>query len=1064
MPQKRNTPQHSTIRHLTSQGGKKTFAKHVLAFMLLAFLLLHKSKSFAQGCGYSAGVVQEAANAPDYIKDLKFAIQKVKQKAQTFPLPSAVASIKPADYVIPVLVHVVHQAPETPISYAQVESQIDALNNRYAGTSIQFCLVKNKPSGVPAASWISTQPGVVYYPDVSSSYTLANITSGSFNDLAANTYASPYPEVLNIWVVKTLIAPLPNSGSSGAVCGYALPARRFNNYSAFNNSTQMDGVIVRACTFGSNAFGGTFSLGPACSNFSSADRSEGECTVHQVGHYLGLWDTHGDAVAGNGCFGTDPAGTPLTGCDVAGDFICDTKPMQAPIGTYCGPVAGALNTCPASGGAIDDVTNFMYEACDLVTNNFTPQQTTHMHAYLTLYRSFLYSPLNLYTQGVLEQTAGSCLGAGLYANFTLQGNPCVNLPITLQPDVPNPVNTATNWQWTITPNSFTYGAGTNQFSVAPVVQFNTEAVYTITALVSDGTSNISYTIVAVITNCSIVQGLERNGFWYFGKYYGITFNTGIPLYSNAAVANYTAYTNEGATSIADNNMNLIAYTDGTELFNNAHQQVVGAVIAPPASGLLDCNGLVKTPYSANGVVTCPDPTNANRHYIFGVAAIDASPYIQDLYWTLYDQGTNAVISAGVIDDDYIGEGINVVPHCNGRDYWVITYTANHPQLPLSDRRRWHAYHVSQYGLVSKPVISAQFSLFTADIDPARPGLGHGVASQVKVSTDNTHVLLSNLIMNTDFELQTWLYSFDNKTGAFSAEQQIGGNNSDYIGAASFDAGGNRIVTFDHIANEYKIFIPPYTAPPTVVANPARNAPQKAYSQLGPDGQVYFHQPNEIQLVQVVPSIGAAFRLNLYADICTNPNDKPSLPNFSDGIPPPPSTFTVSGIATCANYELTIPKCWGGYYYHVDWGDFTSSDYTAAGAYIHAYTTTGIFNVVVTLCPVTTVPPPYTVPSTLTPIIATTIATVTATPITAVITSQTACLPNSGSLTVTPSGGNGTYTITCTSGAYFSVVVGTQATFSNVAGGSYSISIASGGCFYQTVTNLQSIQGLRPQLS
>lgn len=67
-------------------------------------------------------------------------------------------------------------------------------------------------------------------------------------------------------------------------------------------------------------------------------------------------------------------------------------------------------------------------------------------------------------------------------NFTIPATSCVTLPVQITNTTTSIINNGatTNYEWTISPNTFTYSGATNSNSVNPIVTFNAVGTYTIT--------------------------------------------------------------------------------------------------------------------------------------------------------------------------------------------------------------------------------------------------------------------------------------------------------------------------------------------------------------------------------------------------------------------------------------------------------------------------------------------------------------------------------------------------------------------------------------------------------
>ncbi|WP_046746098.1 M43 family zinc metalloprotease [Kordia zhangzhouensis] len=234
---------------------------------------------------------------------------------------------------IPVVVHVVYRTTQENISDAQIQSQIDVLNedfrrtnadadNRWsqaADTEIQFCLASVDPNGNPTT-------GITRKSSTRTSWGTNDAIKSS-----AQGGVDPWntSEYLNMWV--------GNIGSG--ILGYA----QFPGGSAAT-----DGVVMSPQYFGSSAKGSGFYL--------SAPFDLGRTTTHEVGHYLNLRHIWGD---GN--------------CNVD-DFVTDTPTSDAP--NYgCTPTH-------VSCSSTDMVQNYMDYSDDGCMNLFTAGQKARMRAVL----------------------------------------------------------------------------------------------------------------------------------------------------------------------------------------------------------------------------------------------------------------------------------------------------------------------------------------------------------------------------------------------------------------------------------------------------------------------------------------------------------------------------------------------------------------------------------------------------------------------------------------------------------------------------------------------------------
>jgi chitodextrinase len=234
---------------------------------------------------------------------------------------------------IPVVVHVIYSNANENISDAQIQSQLDVLNEDYrrtnadatskwsqaADTQIEFQLATIDPNGNPTTGITRKS---------------SSTTSWGTNDAMKKSSqggVDPWntSEYLNMWVCNI----------GGGILGYA----QFPGGSA-----STDGVVMGPQYFGSSDKGSGFYL--------SAPFDKGRTTTHEVGHFLNLRHIWGDGACG------------------ADDFVSDT------------PESDAANYGCATGhtscGSEDMVENYMDYSDDSCMNLFTTGQKNRMRAVL----------------------------------------------------------------------------------------------------------------------------------------------------------------------------------------------------------------------------------------------------------------------------------------------------------------------------------------------------------------------------------------------------------------------------------------------------------------------------------------------------------------------------------------------------------------------------------------------------------------------------------------------------------------------------------------------------------
>ncbi|MFC5408299.1 M43 family zinc metalloprotease [Larkinella bovis] len=275
--------------------------------------------------------------------------QLVRQHA-TERSPSRIGEVV---YRIPVVVHVVHNnasgfvggANNSNISDEQIASQLQVLNEDYrrlpntrgfntnpigADTGIEFFLARTDPDGKATS-------GITRHYSSKTSFDVYDGSSGDDVQLSQLAYW-PSDQYLNIWVTT-----LRND-----YLGYAQfpEAEGIPGLSSLENE-KTDGVIIDYRYFGSD-------IGAV----TSSTYRYGRTTTHEVGHWLGLIHTWGDAVCGD-------------------DFCNDTPPTESANQTTA--CADRFSTCSGV-RTRNQIENYLDYTPDACMNLFTQDQRARMRA------------------------------------------------------------------------------------------------------------------------------------------------------------------------------------------------------------------------------------------------------------------------------------------------------------------------------------------------------------------------------------------------------------------------------------------------------------------------------------------------------------------------------------------------------------------------------------------------------------------------------------------------------------------------------------------------------------
>jgi Pregnancy-associated plasma protein-A/Secretion system C-terminal sorting domain len=247
--------------------------------------------------------------------------------------PTATTSTGLNVITIPVVVHILYNSSSQNISDAQVHSQLDVLNKDFrrlnvdtsrtpavfkqfaADPGFQFELARTDPNGYASTGIIRKHTAIqAFNIDDAIKYS----AKGGDDAWDCNNY-------LNIWVANL----------TSGILGYS---------SVVGGPKATDGITVQYTAFGT--------MGTATAPFN-----EGRTATHELGHWLDLIHTWGDADCGD-------------------DHVADTPPQKAP--NYGCP--GAIKITCGSGPYGDMYMNYMDFTNDDCMNLFTNGQTERMRA------------------------------------------------------------------------------------------------------------------------------------------------------------------------------------------------------------------------------------------------------------------------------------------------------------------------------------------------------------------------------------------------------------------------------------------------------------------------------------------------------------------------------------------------------------------------------------------------------------------------------------------------------------------------------------------------------------
>lgn len=250
---------------------------------------------------------------------------------------------------IPVVVHVIYNAPEQNISDEQVQSQIDVLNEDYGAINSTIMDVPSDWQSLITDSHIrfklaqrdslgNYSTGITRTPTAQTSFLI--LTTDVKYDSTGGINGWPRNQYLNIWVCN--------------LESHAL------GYAAFPGGTYSeDGIVISYKCFGRK---GT----------SAKPYNLGRTTTHEIGHWLNLYHVWGD-----------------DGGDCSGDDQVSDTPLQGDADYRC-PVFPKLDACSPNPPGIMYM-NYLDYTDDKCMMFFTPGQISRMRATLFTTRNAILS-------------------------------------------------------------------------------------------------------------------------------------------------------------------------------------------------------------------------------------------------------------------------------------------------------------------------------------------------------------------------------------------------------------------------------------------------------------------------------------------------------------------------------------------------------------------------------------------------------------------------------------------------------------------------------------------------
>jgi len=312
--------------------------KYCYQFILVCFSVLANSQQ-AFNCLSHDFFVKQQESDPAFKKNQ----QQLEQETAAFQLNTAAKAQVAAQYIIPVVFHVIYTTPAGNISDAQIIDQIAILNKEFNRQQADTVLtpLPFKPLAAPFSvefRLATLDPNGNCTNGINRIYNTLTNCSVYENDVKLLSYW-PSNRYLNIWVTQSM----HYSGSTTCDGG---------GYATFpGGAANMDGINIRGDLIGN--------IGTAATN-TQWGNFKGRYLIHELGHWFNLRHIWGDATCGN-------------------DLVSDTPPAVASNNSCPTFPHNAFNQC-GSGASGEMFTNYMDYTNGPCLNMFSAGQVTRMTA------------------------------------------------------------------------------------------------------------------------------------------------------------------------------------------------------------------------------------------------------------------------------------------------------------------------------------------------------------------------------------------------------------------------------------------------------------------------------------------------------------------------------------------------------------------------------------------------------------------------------------------------------------------------------------------------------------
>jgi hypothetical protein len=400
--------------------------------------------------------------------------------------------------------------------------------------------------------------------------------------------------------------------------------------------------------------------------------------------------------------------------------------------------------------------------------------------------------------------------------------------------------------------------------------------------------------------------------WYFGYGAGIDFKTNKPV----AITDGKVNVSEGSAAMADNNGNLLFYTDGSVIWNKNHDMMKNG------------DGLMGGTSSTQSALIVPYPGNNNLYYVFTVSDVSTDGLRYSIVDMNDDSGLGGVTSTkNVLLYSPVTEKLSGVMNEATNEIWVMSHQWN------SDN--FVAYKITDNGINLTPVTSKAGSPH----DCGNCNIGF-----MKFSPDGKKIAVA-LDWNGDM---VEVFNFNNITGEVSDAVKL---NIDNPYGLEFSSDNSKLYVSTENGTQHLYQFDLSKGLANLASNKIIIKSSRGYAgalQLAPDGKIYWARATTTSYLSVIEDpnqLGLACNLRDTAVYLQAGYSALGLPNFMQSYLGTP-VVNVSGTCVSNNSIFSVSN-----FGDVDsiWWDFddpdsgienTSFDFSPT----HRFTHSGKFNV------------------------------------------------------------------------------------------------------------------------